>query len=118
VARLQVYTDPLSPPDLGYATRPFVARVRVETSAALPELGWDAPRAIELDHRAMRASGGDTLDLTASPPIDGLRTLTIDAGGQLALGGDATVSEATTCATSVLLTTPRAFLARLVDATN
>jgi hypothetical protein len=118
VSRLEVYTDPLSPPDLGYATRPFVARVRVETSAALPELGWDTPRMLELDHLAMRATGGATLDVTATTPVDGLRTIAIDAGGRLTLGGDGSVAEAAACTTAVLVTTPRAFLARLVDAAD
>ena len=50
VELIEVSSDPMMTPDMGYAQAPFVAALVLSADEAIPELGWSGGRRIVLNH--------------------------------------------------------------------
>ena len=125
---VEVATDPLAAPDLGYALTPFTAEVVLEASADVPELGWVSGHEVRVTHLELGwfdhpgvNMGGDWLleaDVAEDAQAElGLATLVWTPGGSWSVvneDGEAAEGTAFVCAVETLHATPDNFLLDLL----
>jgi hypothetical protein len=109
------YSDPLKPPDMGYADAPF-------TSFVLVQLAGGVHRSVihtgySFDHPGMDTGGTYALDVEVNPddvvPTGLSRVVFSD--GQLTVNDQ---TEPATCVSTVLFASPEEFLQSVLDATG
>lgn len=111
---IEVYTDPLIPPDLRHDVVPFTASARFEISGDIVET-------THLDfatvaHPGLETGGAWSIDV-ALVPARALTTFHLDAAGEYRLESDAEIlagSDAT-CSARLLHASPEGYLASLID---
>ncbi|MBL8939589.1 MAG: hypothetical protein JNM69_33820 [Archangium sp.] len=124
VVVVEAFTDPLLPPDVGYATTPFTGSVTLVYTRDVPELqgmsgtGWtlEHPQLASTTHAS---TGG--WELTATPTTTGANTTHVKALSLRADGSFSFVGESAsfqggglTCAVEVLFSTPNEYLLSLL----
>jgi hypothetical protein len=125
----EVYTDPLSAPDLGFTYSPFSAFVSVSITEDLPALGLNKGARLVAHHQqaALTHPGMDGPDapwaLTVTPSAalaasSGVRALALrpDKTYTLTAQSGAEAAGAYTCAVEVVYASPQDLLRRLLDA--
>lgn len=122
---VEVYSDPLSSPDMGYSVTPFNAFLSVRFMQPVAELGIAAGGQVAVPWPAFDAAhptlagGGAAWDLEVEldAPLGALHTIRLDADGRYTLIGDGGVElgGSYACDTTVLLTTPEDYLRGLLE---
>jgi hypothetical protein len=119
---LEVFTDPLLSPDLGYSAAPFTAEISLEILKDLPALGLKKGQKFALDHGAFSAShpgmsggGSYALALRLPPEAGGLELeLQADGGYLLRREGGESRGGSWENRTDILFTTPEEYLLGLI----
>jgi hypothetical protein len=117
---LEVLVDPLAHPDPTLSAQPFVARVRIDGRAPVPDAALD-----HLDFESFSHPGFDqgrpwALDLLLTTEAErplGVERLVLDGGLLRVIGGDGhvLVEEPAPCTRQVLLDSPQAYLRSLLE---
>lgn len=121
---VEAYTDPLLPPDLGYAVTPFTGSVAVTFKQDVPELQATAGGAWTIEHPALASAthpGTSGWSLTATPTAAGaaathVKELTLRPDGTFTFVGEAASFQGSglSCTVEVLFSTPNEFLLSLL----
>ncbi len=112
-------TDPLSAPDLGHSTLPFVASVSVIARADLPELGLTANSTATLTHLDYEArhTGGGLVVTTSSGAIARVE-VGPDRHYRVVGAAQEITGEATVCREVVMHATAKEYLFQLLEASR
>ena len=121
---VEAFTDPLLPPDLGYATTPFTGSVALSFTQDVPELqatngsGWTLEHT-ELASTTHSSTGGWQLSATATTTgasTTHVNELRLGSDGTFRFVGESRSFEGTglTCTVEVLFSTPNEYLLSLL----
>lgn len=123
VVVVEAFTDPLLPPDLGYAATPFTGSIAVTFTQDVPELQGISGNGWTLKHPALasvtHSTGG--WNLTATPTTTAaatthVKSLTLRSDGTFAFVGESASFQGgdLACSLEVLFSTPNEYLLSLL----
>lgn len=124
----EVYTNPLSTPDMGFTYSPFTAFISLQITTALPDLALTTSSRLvahhlqaDFSHPGMTLPASEwSLSVVPSPALvtsSGVQSLTLNADQTYTLtsANAATRSGSYSCASDILMATPDDFLRNLLD---
>lgn len=121
---VEAFTDPLLPPDLGYATTPFTASVTLVYTQDVPELQGTSGSGWTLEHPQLASTTHSSTggwQLSATPTTAGASTahvkeLSLRSDGTFTFVGESASFQGggLTCAVEVLFSTPNEYLLSLL----
>lgn len=124
VSIVEVYSDPLSPPNLGYDATPFTGFVTVSTEVGVDAIGWSpgyrrtfVHGTFDVEHPGLAETGEWAIGLTIDEGIGnvtGVRSIAFDGNEASIVTDDGTLeTQQATCVMTLQYSTPDEYLTSL-----